>query len=399
MAPKKKTPEELIPLEENAAFVSEEEPVAAVVGSGGMEDMDTQDELNEEPIEIPDLQTEEPAPALSSVSRQTTSVKANAEGSSAIGVAREALSAGRTALWDVEQEDRTTVGIFLTALKEKRILEGNIAGVEVNRRMAYWVLYEGPVTVRIPFDNSFMQIPADLANKRPSEDILRRQRQMLERAMGATINFTVSRFEPDGDGTYLAIGSRTDAMDKIRKVYFGHNAAQKLSVGDDVVAQIITHGKHAAYLNFCGIDVKVKKSDLSHRYIEDVSASFHVGERIRVRLMNIQMPEESVGIPAISVSAKPIEKARFDRNLRRIHKNGYYIGTVTSTNLKGSGNGDNVTISLFLNDVEVPAFSRTPILALGDALHNGDQVSFMALGVNEDGFAHGKILEVIKPRI
>lgn len=390
--------------EKTPATTEEDIITASVSTAEELEDLDAPTE-EMDILEIPDIPASDvPRRVRNSNPMMSASIRAsftseNTSGGPASVVAREAMTAERLESWNLENEDITTVGIFLTALKEKRILSGTVAGVEANNKTAYWVLYEGPVTVRIPFDNSFMTIPAELAVQRPNEEILRRQRQMLDRAKGAKVHFTISRFVQEDEGSYLATGSRTDALSKIRKHYFGNRADNPLTVGMDIMAQILTNGEHAAYLTFCGVDVKVKKSELSHKFIQDVTSTFHVGSQMRVRIQNITPAAETNGIPSVAVSAKPVERERFKRNLKRIHKNGSYIGTVISTAKKEGPDGSSITISLFLDDVGVPAYSRTTILGLGDAIKHGDKVSFLAMGVNEEGFAHGKIIEVIKPRI
>lgn len=310
---------------------------------------------------------------------------------------REVINIERAERFEMADEDNTTIGIFLTAQKEHRNLEGRISGVEQNKDTAYWVLYEGPVTVQIPFAEAFMNTPSELVVQNPTTEVLRRQRQLLECAIGAKIEFSVTSFTKEDD-LYIAVASRTSALMRMRNYYFDHQSPYALTVGKDVVAQILTNGEHAAYLTFCGMDVKVTKSNLSYRFIQDVSAQFYVGQTLRVRIEDIKYSAEDP-FPKVVVSAKPIEKARFQKNIKRIQKNGIYIGTAISTRLKDNANGSSVTISLFLDNVDVPAFARTTILELGNSIRVGDKVTFLAMGVNSEGFAHGKIIDVIKPRV
>lgn len=414
MAPKKKNPAEEQPAvnELNPVGEAMTEPEEEMVTSAIAVDadqfladlgIDEEDAATEIPAERPSTRPARPMPnaasAMSSVSRVTSRTYANDKNRTSIAE-QAAIEAERMQGWEEISEDSTTLSIFQTAMKEKRILEGRIAGVEATRRGAYWVLYEGPVTVRIPFDNSYMTIPADLVGKRPTDSTIQRQRQMLDRAKGAVISFTVSDIKPMDDGAYLAIGSRTDALNKIRKVYFGSRATYPMEKGKDYRAQILSNGEHAAYLTVAGIDIRVKKSELTHKFIQDITSTFHVGEFITVRVMEIEQAKDANSLPVVSVSAKPIERERFKRNINRIQQNGTYLGTVVSVNRKNSPDGSTITISLFLDEVGVPAYSRTTILDLGNSIHQGDKVSFLATGIHKnEGLAHGKILEVIKPRI
>lgn len=339
---------------------------------------------------------QEPAPAAAPRSQVSKSIATQpAANAPTSNIERFVNATERVENWSAENDDRTTLSIFISAMKEKRILDGKVAGVESDNQSAYWVLFVGPVTVRIRFDNSYMTVPADLVGKR-DQDTIYRQRQMLLRASGAQINFTVISLETDPNGGYIVYGSRTTAMSRIRRQYFGPTATEPITVGTDVIAQIISHGDHVAYLSFCGLDVRVNKRNLSYQYIQTIKSNFCVGEKIRVRILSIKDGDNE--IPTVEVSAKPIEKERYDRNLSRVRRNGSYIGTVVNCSEREGPDGASVTISLFLDDLQVPAFSRVSILSLGNTIQQGDKVNFLALGVNEDGFAHGKILEVIKPR-
>lgn len=296
-----------------------------------------------------------------------------------------------TEIREQRQDNATSVGTFTTAMKTNAILEGEIAGVEVDAKNAYWVLFQNNITVRIPFEESFMIQPEEL-RKEVNSRILMRRKQFLTKSMGATIPYVLTDFVAEPDGSYVAYGSRISAMARIRRRYFGDDAPQKLSVGQVVTAQIISGDAHTAYVYTCGCDVRVPNHLLTHRYIEDVSAAYMVGTNVRLQVRQIN--KEPGKPPQLVLNGRPVELEACKPNLKRIRgTNPRFIGVITSIRMdRRPGDEPSVVAHLWLKGAEVPAFCRDFRLNIFDEIHTGDTVSFECNGVTESGYVHGRII-------
>lgn len=298
------------------------------------------------------------------------------------------------------QDEASAVARIISAMRNSYILYAEIAGVETEGGTVYWVCYEESVKIRIPFLHTFMELPAQLAEgTRPGVNLTERRRQFLTKGIGVNIPMIVTDVAWDGNGELVATASRTTALAKIRRRHFGTNAYEPVSAGMDVMATVISMGNYAAYVSACGVDVRVPNHDLSYRYIEDVSSMFRVGEQIRMRIKTLETPEGQ--IPRMTLSALPAEAAEIRRNLNRITPGSRWSATVISVRTdprrntaQNRGNGD-VVVSLWLKNVDVPAYSRTLLGGLRETLHTGDTVIFEAVGITGDR-AHGKIIQFVK---
>jgi len=296
---------------------------------------------------------------------------------------------------DARQEEATTVAVFTNALKQGTILNSVIAGVETNGANVYWVCYHGSITVMIPFTDSFMTLPAELL-AHDTAAIITRRRQFLSKSIGAEIPFVVTSFGADPNGGYIATGSRTTALARIRQHYFGTNASRELKEGMTIEAQILSLGPHSCFVTACGLDIPVRNHELSHRYIEDVAADFYVGQRKRFRVMSIN--EQPNTIPEVKLSALPVELEYYAPNLKRIRPHSRYGAIVTSLRQEKNKETPGVVVNMFLEGVDVPAFSRVIQLRIQDELHTGDKVIFEATGIVKNGYAHGKIVRYVTSR-
>lgn len=363
-----------------------EEPDEAAVAATEAEEESLTDILDEEAKNAPQ---EPAAPA-----RRAPQSEPRSEAASRLE--REVADFTRMDERNARQEAASSIGIFDHAVRYKDILRGRIDGVETNDGKVYWVSYNRAVTVLIPFEQAYMAPPEELLGNTP--DILRRQRQFLTKSLGAEISFVVTSFQADPEkDDFVAIASRTEALALERRRYFGANAPRKVSVGCDVVTQILNFGPHAAYVTACGMDIRVRNDTLSLRHISDIGGAYEVGQKLLMRVVRLE--EKPGKLPEMVLSARPIELKKYQPNLKRIRgQHPRYAGTVTSVRLERNRERPSVLVNLFLDGIEVPAFSRTFELHVRDDLHTGDRVYFEVLGVTGNGFAHGRIIAAPKPR-
>lgn len=279
-------------------------------------------------------------------------------------------------------------GIYASAVKSRQILEGKIASVEADSDTAYWICYDGPVTIRIPFQYTFDAPPEELCGK--TARCVEQQINFLSKGVGATVPFVVTKFEETPDGNYIAYGSRVAALGRIRARYYGSSAIRPVKEGDILDAQIITMGHYAAYVNVKGIDTRMRIVDFSHRYIPVLSKFYTVGQMIRVKVISITDTEKP--IPTVTVSAREVERMDFPNYFYRVKKGNHCLGTVITIQKQNrAGSPPRLVITLFLDDVGLPAYATSSYLNYRDHLSLGDVVDFEMLGLTNSGYVHGKI--------
>lgn len=296
------------------------------------------------------------------------------------------------------QQSATTMGTLVTALKTRRILNGRVDGVVEHDRTTYWLCYLEDITVEIPFEQTWTNLPKDLVGKTDDES-LRYQRQFLSRSMGAEIPFILTGVKTAPDGSIVYSASRVAAMNILRRVYFGRNASRPVKIGSDVRAQIMSMGPYTAYVSCCGVDVPIPNYELSHKYIVDVTTSYQVNQWLMLRVVDLKVDEQGNPVEFI-LSARPIELEKFRKNLKRVVINRNqpprYQGVVTS--IRRDRRRGHVVVNLFLEGIELPAFSRSLRLSLQDELHTGEKVFFEASGIVEPGYVHGTIIRFNRSR-
>lgn len=293
----------------------------------------------------------------------------------------------------MRQERAQTIGTYNSARKTRTILTGKIATVEPGRNTAYWICYDGPMTIRIPCSETFFDLPESFS--RNDRNTVTDKVNFLTKNIGATISFVLTSVT----GTE-ATASRKLAMQRIRSRYFGNGAVNPVRVGDIVTAQFVSVGQHAAFLHVNGVDVRVRKADISHRYIPLVDAVYAPGDMIKVKVTDLRYEHltgenGSNGLrPVLSVSGAAAEMEEWPSFYSRVKAGLKCKATVKSVTLQK--NETKLHITLFLDDIGLPAFSNTAVLNIRDKLHTGDSVVFEINGISDQsGMVHGTIVRMV----
>lgn len=294
----------------------------------------------------------------------------------------------------MEQARYSALGELEAALKHHTLFKTSISGTQIYQGEAYWCCYEGPATIMIPVDQSFMTLPSNLLRKAEYDTrVLKAQIRFLDRAVGAQIKVVITKRETSVRGDTIYFASRTTALAVERRHYFGNEAKKPLTLGQEITAQVITTGPSSAHLTFCGIDAKVYVSALTHRYIPNVSEEYQPGDKIRVKVVYIK--EEPGRIPSVGVTGRPCELAQKKWNLHRVTDKLRTIGTVTSIKVDPSGK---TTISLYLDEMDLPAFSTVIDIKTRTPLETGNKVQFECRGTTTAGYVHGHVVRFIRKR-
>lgn len=283
------------------------------------------------------------------------------------------------------QKDAYVVGRLTNAMKRGEVLTGTIAKIEPGNNTAYWVCYEGPVTIRIPCCESFQNLGANLVAV--GRQYVVSQANFLAKSIGATISYVITSIQGN-----IAVGSRKQALEKIQRRYFGAEAARPVQVGDEIDAQFISVGDHAAFINAYGKDVRIHKADITYRYLPQVNSEFRPGDTLRVRVTAVGTDEN--GETTLKLSGAAAEEADFPLYYNRVER-GHTCSAIVKTiqAIKQGNTGESkLLITLWLEGVNLPAFSSTTILSLRHKLESGDRVLFRMNGLTERGMVHGAII-------
>ena len=297
-----------------------------------------------------------------------------------------------------EETDLDIINSFLQASKTGSSMETEIAGIIMDGNDVYWQCIHGPITVRIPFRETFDELPSELLEDNAVNVNIRR-RQFLSKSIGLKIRYIITEFRPDPESSSRAIviGSRVKAMAKIRQHYFGDTATRPVRKGDIYEAQFLSVGDHVAWVSFRGIDVRVRTAELSHRYLPSLTQRYSTGQKIKIMVTHVEMNEKT-GMPVVRVSARPIELEESKINHSRAPVGSTWCGTVTSIKKQVKDNQPRIVTSLWLNNVDIPAFSTTQA-NIGSAVITGTKVYVEVLGYTDAGYAHCKILRLAGPSI
>lgn len=298
-----------------------------------------------------------------------------------------------------EETDLDIINSFLQACKTGRAMETEIAGIILDGNDVYWQCIHGPITVRIPFKETFDELPSELLEDNAVNVNIRR-RQFLSKSIGLKIRYIITEFRPDPESSSRAIviGSRVKAMAKIRQHYFGDTATRPVRKGDIYEAQFLSVGDHVAWVSFRGVDVRVRTAELSHRYLPSLTQRYSTGQKIKIMVTHVEMNEKT-GMPVVRVSARPIELEESKINHSRAPIGSTWCGTVTSIKKQSKDNQPRIVTSLWLNNVDIPAFSTTQYVNIGSAVITGTNVYVEVLGYTDAGYAHCRILRLAGPSI
>ena len=176
----------------------------------------------------------------------------------------------------------------------------------------------------------------------PDEEILK----STQCRIGSEIDFVIIHMEEEGDETKY-FGSRIEAMAAKRKEYwFGKKRKNgetvfRINEGDIVEARVTHVTAKTAYVEVFGVEVGISTHEIAYEYINDVRERYHAGDRVKVRITEIErdMSKESLAKDfnvAIKASIKSTLKDPREKYYDDYNVNDSCIGVVTRYN----GNGD-----------------------------------------------------------
>lgn len=219
---------------------------------------------------------------------------------------------------------------MLESLKSKRVLSGYFNGLEEQgssgRNMA--VIYHGRIKVIIPY-NEMVVLPEDLEGR--SETVA--YNEMMIRRLGAEVDYIVKGIDPENG---IAVASRLDAMQAKRKQYYygtDRDGNYLLYTGAIVEARVVSVVRGGIFVEVFGVETWIAVKDLTYRRVLDATLLHQPGERVLVRIMELERSNRDN--IQIEVSVKEAMENPFERATRRYVPGNKYIGVVGHVDVNG----------------------------------------------------------------
>lgn len=218
---------------------------------------------------------------------------------------------------------------LLESLKTGRILTGTIQGVERasdNQSMA--VIYHGAYKVVIPAEEA-VNPPDDFRDQSPADVF----HYLLTKRLGAEVDYIVKGVDAEAG---VAVASRLEAMKSKRKqYYFGvdRDGNNLLYSGQCAEARVVSVIRAGIFVELFGLELYIPLRELSYQRLMDASGYFRPGQRILVKILDINRVDRN-HIKA-SVSVKQAGENPYAKALKRYVVDNRYVGTVSMVDTNG----------------------------------------------------------------
>ena len=218
---------------------------------------------------------------------------------------------------------------LLESLKIGRVLTGTIEGIEfTEKHHSLAVTYHGEFKVIIPVEEAVVA-PADFKERNP-DDVLY---ELLNKRIGAEIDYIIKGIDSK---TGLAVASRLEAMKSRRKQYYfgtdrdGNNI---LYAGVCAEARVVSTVRAGIFVDLFGIEVYIPLRELSYQRMMDASTYFQPGQRIIVKVLDIDRNDKDD--IKVKASVKQASENPYEKALRKYTINNRYVGTVSMVDANG----------------------------------------------------------------
>ena len=273
------------------------------------------------------------------------------------------------------------------AYRTRRILTGTLDGIErMESGLTIAVVNYKGFRVAIPIKQMMLQV-----GRMPSGDeymdVMEQLSRVLNARLGSEIDFIVKGIE---NKSRSIVASRKDAMLKKRQTFYMDTdelGEHMIYEGRVVQARVVAVAEKIIRVEVFGVECSIRAQGLSWEWIANARDHFSVGDRILVRILQIDCPD--VEHITISVDVRSVSSINNIDNLQKIIPQSRYAGRVTEVR-----NG--VVYIRLNNGVNAIAHScydrRTP--------GKKDDVSFHVTRIDEEmGVAVGIITRIIKQNL
>ena len=271
---------------------------------------------------------------------------------------------------------------LVESLKTRRILSGTVQGIERpgDGANSVAVIYHGDFKVLIPAEE-MVEIPEDTRGRSVSDAL----HYMLNKRLGAEVDYIVKGI--DGEAS-VAVASRLEAMAaKRREYYFGtdRDGNNLLYNGVCAEARVVSVIRAGIFADVFGVETYIPLRELSYQRMLDASAIYQPGQRILVKLMDIDRSDRSH--IRVSASIKRAGENPYEKALKRYSVGNRYVGTVSMVDTTGVFVALDGGIDCLCS---YPKRGRPP---------RGSRVTVRILGINnESNRIWGAITHIASPR-
>ena len=215
--------------------------------------------------------------------------------------------------------------------KTGRILSGIIQGVEQtsdNPPRSLASVYHGEFKVIIPAEEA-VEPPDDYRGRTPEEV----HHYMLTKRLGAEVDYIVKGMDTESG---LAVGSRLEAMRARRKEYFfatdrdGNNLIHSGVVAEARIVSVIRAG---IFVDLFGLEIYIPLKELSYQRWLDAAAHFQPGQRVLVKVLEINRIDKTQ--VKVIASVKQAGENPYEKALRKYAVGNRYVGTVSMVDANG----------------------------------------------------------------
>lgn len=217
---------------------------------------------------------------------------------------------------------------LLRSKEEKRILTGKISGIE-DEYYKYKNMYIPCVIIW--YNDIKILIPSTHLG------IMNFNKSMIRGMLGAEIDFIIIDIDLTSN---IAIASRKLAMEL---------RLSKLKKNDVVMVRVLAVGIKHILVELFGKEVIIKAANLKHTYILNCKDLYSPGDKIKVRIKNIDIQNNIFELSAKDFTLNPFNEIR-----KYITENGEYTGKVIAFSKTHSG------IIVQLDNVSVTCLTRVP---------------------------------------
>ena len=229
-----------------------------------------------------------------------------------------------------EEKAQSDLIDLLESLKTGRILTGTIQGVEQasDNSVSYAVIYHGVFKVIVPAAEA-VETPEDLRG-RPLEEVLH---YLLTKRLGAEVDYIVKGIDKDAN---VAIASRLDAMKSKRKQFYlgtDRDGNNLIYPGLCAEARVVSAIRAGIFVDLFGLEIYIPLRELSYQRLMDASGYFQPGQRILVKVLDVDRSDKN-NIKA-SASVKQAGENPYEKALRMYTVGNRYVGSVSMVDTNG----------------------------------------------------------------
>lgn len=235
----------------------------------------------------------------------------------------------RTAVSDNDRANEKMLDL-VESMKAGRILTDTVQGVEMSEtgERSRAVLYHGDFKILIP-DTEFVRLPENLNNREPAGML----HAMTISRLGAEVDYVVKGMDPENR---LAVASRLQAMRmRSRRHYQRETQAGVYLVrpGKLAEARVVAVLQTGIFMDVLGVETFVPLEELSYQRIWDASRMFQSGQRILVRILEIERSD--LKNIRVTVSVKQAGVHPFVRSGWKFKVGECYVGRVSMVDFSG----------------------------------------------------------------